>query len=257
MVLAADDLSLNPTAPTPTQSIEEHLTIGKLLLSQGNAAVAQVEFRAVLAMDATHSEALRLMTKSQQQLDAAQASAQRAKERLRSLRSQAQEIAITFAREKASEQAKQEMRARQQVAKAREQQLKFLYNKGLTCYRQGDLQAAIDTFQQMVLLGPSHPLVRDAQRLMTQAETKQAGARARASARATPALGPHAVPELEQQLIAKRIEIETQLKYAKIALQEHKYLMAIELLQRVLVEDPEHRQAQQLLQQARQNSSKH
>jgi type II secretory pathway component GspD/PulD (secretin)/outer membrane protein assembly factor BamD (BamD/ComL family) len=232
---------------TPPLLIEQHLAIGKTLLEQGYYAAAQARFRAILQLDATHPEALRLMVKAQQQLEAQQARAERAKAQLRRL---AEDVAVKFAREKAKAKATQEARAREQVARAREQQLKFLYNRGLGFYRRDDFQAAIETFQQMVLLDPAHPLVRDAQRLMTHAETKQAEVRARAAARASPIPGPAIVSELEQQLAAKRIEVETVLKYAKIALKERNYEMALELLQRVLVQDPQNRQAQQLLQQA-------
>ena len=228
------------------RAIEQHLAIGRALLEQGDSAAAQAEFRAVLEIDATQPDALRLMTHAQQQ---GQARRVQASQRAAHLRSQAQDLAVRLAREKAKERTKQETAARSQVARAREQQLKFLYTKGLGLYRQGDFQGAIDTWQQMVLLDPAHLLVREAQRLITRAETKQAEVRARAMAKASPKQGGALVSELEQQLTAKRIEIETVLKYAKISVKGHNYEMATSLLQRILTQDPQHKEAQQLLQQ--------
>lgn len=234
------------SASETQRTIAQHLAIGRALLEQGDYATAQAECRAILALDATHPEALRLMTSAQQRHDAEQAKTARTTARLRS---QAQDLAIQFAREKAKARAKHDTQARAQVAKAREAQLKFLYNRGLGLYRQGDYQAAIDAWQQMVLLEPAHPLVREAQRLISRAETKQAEVRARAFAKASPQQGNALVSDLEQQLTAKRIEIETVLKYARIAIKERNHDLAIGLLQRVLTQDPQHRDAQQLLQQ--------
>ncbi len=246
----ADTIAPDTTASTPSthvdpqKQIAQHLALGTALLEQGDYTTAQLEFRAILELDATHSDALRLMTKAQQRFEAKQTKDLRAKTHLRE---QAQELAVKFAREKAKAVAQQQTEARGQVARAREQQLKFLYNKGLGLYRQGQLQGAIDLFQQMVLLDPTHPLVREAQRLIVRAETKQAEVRARAGVRLSPNQRTAAVSDLEQQLTTKRIEIDTVLKYAKVSIKERNHDMAIELLQRVLVQDPEHRQAQQLL----------
>lgn len=228
----------------PEAQIAQHIELGKQLLAQGEYDAAQAECRAVLQIDATHRDALRLMTKAQHERAAQQRSQQRQQARLRSL---AQDLAVKLAREKAATRAQQDAQAQQQVARAREQQLKFFYNRGLRLYRQGEYQAAIDTFQQMVPLDPQHPLVREAQRLIMRAETKQAEVRARAAVHLSPQHRLAMVSELEGQLIAKRIEIDTVLKYAGIAAKARNYELAIELLQRVLVQDPRHRHAQQLL----------
>lgn len=234
------------STPDPQQVIAEHLTLGRVLLQQGEYAAAQTAFRAVLELDATQPDALRLMTKAQQLLNAQQAKADKARSRLRRL---AEDLAVKVAREKAASQAKEQIRAQQQVAHARAQQLKLLYNKGMTFYRQGRYQEAIDTLQGMALLDPTHPLVRDAQRTITRAETKQAEARAHVLARHATAPAAAAVPELEEQLAAKRIDIETSLKYARLAMKEKKYDRVIGFLQRVLAHDPQHRQAQQFLEE--------
>ncbi len=226
------------------RQIEQHVALGKTLLAFGDYAAAQTEFQAVLQLDRAHREAKRLLAQAQRRLHPSpRASEQQARERLRH---EAQDLAIKFAREKAQARAHQETKARQQVARAREQQLKFLYAKGLSLYQQGAFQAAIETFQQMVLIDPKHPLVQAAQRLIVQAETKLAQSRARALAKAQPGRGAAAISELEQQLTAKRIEIETVLKYAKIAMKERNHSMALELVQRVLTQDPTNREAQQL-----------
>lgn len=233
-----------PVAQEQARLIEEHLAIGKTLLERGQYVEAQARFRAILQLDATHPEALRLMTKAQQRLEAQRAEAERGSARMRRL---AEQLAIKVAREKASAQAKREAEAREQVAQAREQQLKLLYTKGMAFYRRGNYQEAIDTFQQMVLLDPAHPLIRETQRLITQAEAKQAEARARARAKPLTPHGPANVPELEQQLTVKRMEIETGLKYVRVALKDRKFDLALDLVQKVLVQDPENREAQQLL----------
>ena len=234
-------------ATDPQQVIAEHLERGRTLLKQGEYAAAQAEFSTILQLDATHADALRLLTDTQRRLDAQQAKAERERAQLRS---RALDVAVQFAREKAKERAKQDADAQQQIASAREQQLKFLYNRGLGLYQQGAYQAAIDTLQQMVLLDPTHPLVHAAQRLITQAETKQAGLRARAGLKRTPGQGTAPVSELEQQLAAKRIEIDTILKYARVAMKDRNYDMAVELVQRILIQDPRHEAAQKLLEQA-------
>lgn len=230
----------------PRQVIAQHIAVGRALLEQGQYAAARVRFRAALEIDATQPEALRLLTQAQRQLDAQQAKTEQNRSRLRQ---QALDLAINVAREKEQQRTRRQTLAREQLVRAREQQIKFLYKRGVDLYRQGDLQAAVDTLQRMVVLEPTHPLVRDAQRLMAQAELKQAGVRARASARLLPSAGP-AVPELEDQLAAKRIEIETTIKYAKAALKDRRYDSAIELSQRALAQDPQNRQASQLLQEA-------
>ena len=166
---ASSDSSQQASAPAPFSAqhpIEHHLAMGKSLLQQGEHKGAQAEFRATLQLDATHSEALRLMTRAQQQLEAAQAQAAQARGRLRN---QAVDLALKLAREKAKEHAQQAANAKTQLARAREQQLKLFYHRGVGLYRQGHYQAAIDLFQQMVPLDPAHPLVQEARRLITRA----------------------------------------------------------------------------------------
>lgn len=229
------------------QVIEQHLERGKALLTLGAYAEAQAEFTAILQLDATHRDALRYFTQTQRTLEARQRKAARDYERLRS---RAQELAIRVAREKAKEQARHAADAEQQVAQAREQRLKFLYNRGLALFQDGHYQAAIHTLQQMVLMDPAHPLVDAAQRLIAQAEVRHAGVRARTGGTSLLTEPTAAVSELEQQLAAKRVEIETFVKHAKRAIKDRRYDQAIEWLQRILVEDPTHRQAQELLYQA-------
>ena len=237
----------SPPSPLETRTaIEQHLQSAQELFTKSRYEEAQAEFRAVLELDATHPEALRGMTRAQDQLTAQRADQEQARVRLRD---HAQELAIQFAREKAQARARQQASAREQVALAREQQLKLLYNRGLDFYRQGEYKSAIDTLQQMVLVDPAHPLVRQAQRVIARADAKQAEARARVSARLSPAHGAAVISELEQQLIAKRIEVETVLKYAQIAAKERNYQMAAQLLQRALAQDPLNRKAQALLDQ--------
>ena len=232
---AADDVE---------RAINGHLAHGKQLLQQGQPAAAQAEFRAILQFDATHQEALRLMTKAQRALEAERTQAARSQLQLRD---QAVDIAVKMAREKEGERSRREAKARTQVAKAREQQIKLYYTKGMSLYREGRFQEAIDVWQQMALVDPTHALVRDTQRLITRAETKQAELRARASARLAPGTAGAPVTALEGQLTAKRIEIDMLLKYAKIAEKERNHDLAVGLLQRVLADDPSHEPAQKML----------
>ncbi|HLD77657.1 MAG TPA: secretin N-terminal domain-containing protein, partial [archaeon] len=126
--------------------------------------------------------------------------------------------------------------------------LKYLYTRGQRLYEDAAYPEAISTLQQMGLLDPSHPLVHAAQRLINRAETKLAEANALARMRGS--VQPGGVPELEQQLTAKRIEIETLLKHARLALKDRNYDLVMQLSQHVLVSDPQHRGAQELLEHA-------
>lgn len=231
-----------PAAQDDAQGqIERHLAIGKTLLEQGDAAGAQAEFRAILRLDATHRDALRLMTKAQLQIDTQRTDTAR---KQHALQEQAQSLAETFAKEKARAQDLAAKQAERQIATAREQQVKLLYNRGQRLYREGAYPDAISAFQQMVTVDPSNPLVRSAQEQITRAEIKLAGLKAKAGMRLA---GDAAVPELERQLVAKRIEMETVLKHVRLAIKDRDHDLAITLLQRVLAQDPTHDEAQELL----------
>jgi len=164
-------------------------------------------------------------------------------------REEAQKLAIQTAREYAKQQATKEHEAQRQLQLARERQLKALYHKGLLLYQQGAYQEAIEMLQQMTLVAPGHPLVKAAERLITRAELKRFGQQARARAALLPEAKGAKVPDLERQLEAKRMELETILKFARAAIREHHYDSAIELLYRALAQDPSHHQAKQLLEQ--------
>jgi tetratricopeptide (TPR) repeat protein len=166
-------------------------------------------------------------------------------------REESQRLAIQMAREKARQQAEKNRQAQRQLQLARERRLKFLYQQGLSLYRQGSYAEAIEMLQQMALLDPAHPLVRPAERLLAQAEFKrfEQQVRAKATWPATQA-GEAKVPELERLLAQKRIEVETVLKYAKTSIRDRQYPAAIELLHRVLNQDPLHREALQMMEQA-------
>ncbi|MBI3320169.1 MAG: hypothetical protein HYZ89_06245 [Candidatus Omnitrophica bacterium] len=165
-------------------------------------------------------------------------------------RKQAQTIAMEYALKKARERQGKDRAAKQQVQGARERELKALYQKGAWLYDQGFYQEAIKTLQQMALLDPTHPLVRTAERLITRVELKQMEQRARAKLSVAPGVAQANVADLTRLLTEKRIEQETTLKYANAALRERNYDTAIDLLYRVLNQDPSSIQAQQLLQQA-------
>ena len=163
-------------------------------------------------------------------------------------RRDAERLAIQLGRQRLREQQVQVTEAQRQLQVARERQLKTLYHKALGEYRDGNYQAAVELFQQMALIDPAHPLVQAADRLITRAELKRFEQRLRASAESPQTRGA-IVPELEEQLTQKRIQIETVVKYARSALDERKYELASKLLTAVLVQDPGNRAVQQLLEQ--------
>jgi len=107
----------------------------------------------------------------------------------------------------------------------------------------------VQAFQQMALIDPDHALVKAADRLMAQAEMKRFEQRLRAGLESPKTQGA-IVPELEQALMQKRIELETALKYAQQTIQDRKHDIAIKLLTAVLVQDPSNREAQRLMEQA-------
>lgn len=164
-------------------------------------------------------------------------------------RVQAEKIAIQVAREKAKQQALQARAAQHQLQVARERQLKSLYQQGLSLYREGAYQQAIDTLQQLALVDPAHPLVKTAERLIAKIELKQFEQHARAQTALSPEAHGAAVPDLERLLTQKRMELETVFNYARSAAHDRDYDMASKLLTGLLVQDPSHRQAQQLLEQ--------
>ncbi len=254
---------LAPLTPLAAQDeaqeqIERHLAVGKALLDQGDPAAAQSEFRAILRIDATNRDALRLMTAAQLRLEAQrnearaprqEAAPQSPKESTPlndALQEQARQLADTFAKDKARAQDAAAKQAGRQIALAREQQIKLLYNRGMRLYREGAYPDAISAFQHMVTLDPAHPLVRSAQEQITRTEIKLAELKAKAGMRGL-AGGATAVPELERQLAAKRIEMDTAMKYARLAMKDKDYDLALQSVQRVLAQDPTHDAAQKLL----------
>ncbi len=167
------------------------------------------------------------------------------------VRREAAEVAEKLVREKVRERVEKSREAQRQIQLARERQLKELYHRGLALYQQGRYTDAISVLQQMALVDPSHPLVKAADRLVTRVELKRYEDQARTTARApTAAPGEGAVvSQLEQLLVEKRIELETAMKYAKVALAERQYDTATKLLTKILVQDPSDRAAQRLMEQ--------
>ena len=169
------------------------------------------------------------------------------------LRQQAGELAEQLSQEKARERVEKTRDAQRQVLLARERQLKELYHRGLALYQQGRYAETVAALQQMVVVDPSHPLVKAAERLITRAELKRYEEDARAATRAVPVPGAAGqgpvVSQLEQLLVEKRIELETAMKYAKTALAERQYDTATKLLAKILVQDPSNRPAQLLMEQ--------
>jgi len=166
-------------------------------------------------------------------------------------REQAQRAAIDTGRRRLERQQAQEREAQRQLQLARERQLKLLYQKALSRYHEGAYEEAIQLFQQMALIDPDHSLVKAADRLMARAEMKHFEQRLRASLE-SPQTSGAIVPELEQLLTQKRIELETAFKYARVAIQDRKYDLATKLLTAVLVQDPLNREAHHLMGQAQQ-----
>ncbi len=167
------------------------------------------------------------------------------------LREQAMRIAVEVARDKAAQQTRQETKAQRQFAAARARHIKELYKQGVALWRRGRAQEAADLFQQMAVMDPRHPLVREAQRLVASAEPREPSHRAaRLPPSTTPSVSAAAnVPALEDLLTAKRMEQDVTVKYAAQALGQHRYDQARQLLERLLAQDPQHRQAAQLLHQ--------
>lgn len=166
-------------------------------------------------------------------------------------RQAAQRLAIQVSREKLKREALHQRDTQRQLQLARERRLKSLYQRALALYQAGDYEEAAETLQQMVVLDPRHPLVKAADRLIAKAELKRFEDQVRASARLPVKSRGAIVPELEQLLTQKRMELETVLKYAKSEIQSRNYDAAEKLLTAILVQDPSQRQAQQLLEQVK------
>jgi len=175
--------------------------------------------------------------------------AQADRERVRQ-REAAQQLAIQVGREKMKQQELQARDTERQLHVARERQLKALYQQALALYRQGAYEQAAGLLQQMVVVDPTHPLVKAADRLLARAELKRFEQRVRASAKLPSKSSGASVPELEQLLTQKRMELETVLKYARSEIERGHYDTAEKLLTTVLVQDPSQRQARALLEGA-------
>ncbi len=158
----------------------------------------------------------------------------------------AQQVAEQVSQEKLKRRELQEHDTQHQLQLAREHRLKELYNQALSLYQRGSYQEAVQILQQMTVMAPDHPLVKAGERLIARAELKHFEERLRASVESPKTEGA-IVPELEHLLLQKRIELETGLKYAKVALQERRYATAQKLLTVVLVQDPSNRQAHELM----------
>ncbi|MBI3321210.1 MAG: hypothetical protein HYZ91_02955, partial [Candidatus Omnitrophica bacterium] len=176
-----------------------------------------------------------------------EAEAERARARERQ---DAQRLAIELSRQKLSQQAVKQREAQRQLQLARERQLKALYQKALAFYQRGAYQEAVQVLQQMVLIDPDHPLAKAADRLISRVELKHFEEQLRAKTELPPGSRGAIVPELEQLLTQKRMELETVFKYAKAAILDRKYDTAIRLLTAILVQNPSDHEAQQLIEQA-------
>lgn len=169
-----------------------------------------------------------------------------AQQRRKQVVEQAQRLAVRLAKEKAQQQAKRDQQAQRQLQLARGRNIKLLYQRGLAFYRLGAYAEAIEIFQQLPLIDPTHPLVSSAQHLLLEIEMKQRLQQQRQMATA-PSQELSRVTDLERQLNEKRMELETNLKYAKQASYGGDHARAVDLLSRVLAQDPSNRQAEQLM----------
>ncbi|OGX39289.1 MAG: hypothetical protein A3C53_02045 [Omnitrophica WOR_2 bacterium RIFCSPHIGHO2_02_FULL_68_15] len=199
-----------------------------------------------LAQQMLEAAKLRLAQQRQQQEQVQQQLSERARaEQIE----KARQLAGRINEGKLKRRELQERNAQHQLQLAREQRLKELYNQALSRYQRGSYQEAVQILQQMTVLAPDHPLVKAGERLIARAELKHFEERLRASVESPKTEGA-IVPELEHLLLQKRIELETGLKYAKVALQERRYATAQKLLTAVLVQDPAHREAHELMERA-------
>jgi type II secretory pathway component GspD/PulD (secretin) len=195
---------------------------------------------------------------AQQYLEAARAKLEQQERAERERRAaehqrQAQRLALELAEKKAKAKQAQERQAQQQVIVARERQLKNLYQEGLRLFRRGRYAQSIEQLQKLALLDPSHPLVKSAQHLIGRAEIKQLQQKSSLAQAhpGGPAVPDEMVSELEKLLADKRVEQDTLIRHARSAIRDRHHDTAIELLYRVLKQDPTSRQAQVLLEQAR------
>ena len=221
-------------------------------LSAAEQAQAEAPKGRLTPMAQQFLEAAKAKLEAERQREQARLEAERQRELERQrarAREEAEREAIAVGRTRLERQQAQEREAQRQLELARERQLKALYQQGLAHYRDGAYEEAVQLFQQMALIDPGHALVKAADRLMAQAEMKHFEARLRASLE-SPQRSGAIVPELEQALTQKRIELETAFRYAKEAIQDRKYDIAIKLLTAVLVQDPSNREAHRLIEQA-------
>jgi tetratricopeptide (TPR) repeat protein len=161
----------------------------------------------------------------------------------------ANQLAEQFSREKDRRREQQERASQKQIQLAREQRLKELYQQALAHYERGSYEETVAILQQMTLIAPDHPLVKAGERLIARAELKHFEQRLRASVDSPNTEGA-IVPELEHLLLQKRVEIESGLKYAKIALQQRRFATAKKLATAVLVQDPSNRDARHVMEEA-------
>ncbi len=232
-------------SPSPS-TIRETLSEGKRAFKRGDLSAAQAACDAILRLDPTHAAARALLQDVTMQKNRLVARAlQEAKREDGVLREQAMRVAIDVAREKSKQVSARDAKAQRQFAAARERQLKELYKQGVAKWRQGARQEAVELFQQMVVIDPRHPLVREAQRLTAAVSPRK---KASTSAAALPP-PPSSVSALEDLLATKRLDQDITITHAKQALQRHQYDQARTLLERLLADDPTHRPAKQLLQQ--------
>ena len=227
---------------------EERLAAEEQARQEHLEAKRQAEEERRAAKERVRQERLAAEERARQERLEAQRQAHMERE-LEQQRRQAQELAIQAAHEQMQQRAEQQREAVRQLETARERQLKALYQKGQALYQQGSYPEAIETLQKMAVVDPDHPLIKSADRLLAQAELKRFEQRLRASLELPPQARGAVVPELESLLTHKRIEIETLFKYAKIAIRGERYDTALKLLTGVLVQDPSHREAQQLIEQ--------
>ncbi|MBI4598345.1 MAG: hypothetical protein HY737_08110 [Candidatus Omnitrophica bacterium] len=162
---------------------------------------------------------------------------------------EAQRLAIEMTNSKQRQRAAADQRAQGQLRLAREGQIKALYKHALALYNEGAYDKAAETLRELAVLDPAHPLVKAADRLLARVELKQFEHRLRASAQLPANAKTANVPQLEELLTNKKMELETAVNYAKAAMRNRNYAVAEKLLTAVLVQDPSASTARRLLEQ--------